>query len=389
MGVHDTEKPSVADWFLMKIAVVMPLAEQRGGAELTLCHLMSQGRGMDVEWLVIFFEDGPMVAQFQKMGIKTRVVRAGRLRELSRFLRAVGQITNVLRQFGAETVVSWMATPHLYASLAALRIGIPSLWYQHGLALQASPIDQLATLLPARGILACSEAAARAQRRRRPRRPVHVVYPGVELERFDPDRLLPPVQARAALGLPTHGPLIGIVGRLQHWKGIHTFVEAMPHVRRDYPGAHAVIVGGAHHLEPEYSALVESRIAALDLESCVIMAGLQHNIPEWMQTMDVVVHASDREPFGIVILEAMALGKPVVAGDEGGPREIITDGVNGLLSPYGDAPALARSVLRYLNMPEFACQVGAAARQRAQDFSVHNYAQRCFAVVKELSKAEV
>ncbi len=107
------------------------------------------------------------------------------------------------------------------------------------------------------------------------------------------------------------------------------------------------------------------------------MAGAQTNIPEWMQAMDVMVHASDREPFGIVVLEAMALGKPLVAGAEGGPREIITEGVNGLLTPYDDAPALAQAIARYLNDPEWAERLEMRRKSRPRVFHGALRAKRC------------
>jgi glycosyltransferase involved in cell wall biosynthesis len=97
-----------------------------------------------------------------------------------------------------------------------------------------------------------------------------------------------------------------------------------------------------------------------------------------------VVHASDGEPFGIVVIEAMALGKPVIAGSEGGPREILTDGVDGLLVAYGDADALAAAVRVYLDDPEFARVVGAAARRRAAEFSAARYADNVIAALHEL-----
>ena len=100
--------------------------------------------------------------------------------------------------------------------------------------------------------------------------------------------------------------------------------------------------------------------------------------------MDVIVHASDHEPFGIVIVEAMALGKPVIAGDAAGPTEIITDGVHGLLTPYGDAGALACALLRLLGDPVGAQRLGEAARRRAQDFSTRAYAQNFVAAVRGL-----
>ena len=96
------------------------------------------------------------------------------------------------------------------------------------------------------------------------------------------------------------------------------------------------------------------------------------------------MHTSDREPFGIVVVEAMALGKPVVAGAEGGPCEIITPGVDGLLAPYEDAEALARQVLRYLDDPAFARRVGEAARRRARDFSPEAFAERVISVLQQV-----
>jgi glycosyltransferase involved in cell wall biosynthesis len=158
----------------------------------------------------------------------------------------------------------------------------------------------------------------------------------------------------------------------------------MAQIRAAHPDAHCVVVGGTHDLEPGYPALVEARIAALGLERSVTLAGLQPNVAEWMQAMDVVVHASDHEPFGIVILEAMALGKPVVAGAEGGPSEIIRDGVDGLLTPFGDHDALARAVLRYLGDPGFARSAGAAARERAAQFGVARFAGELARAVTEL-----
>lgn len=368
----------------MKVAVIMPLAEQRGGAELALLHLIQQGQGLGVDWLVVFLQDGPMVRRVREMGGDAQVVQAGRLREPHRFAGAVREIVRLARAENVDLILGWMGIAHLYGGLAARMAGVPSAWFQHGIPWDKNWIDRLATRLPAKGILVCSQAVADAQAQIAPQRPLRVVYPGVELERFDPDTLPTPAEARRRLGLPAEGPLIGIVGRLQRWKGMHVLVEAMPEVLRRCPDAHCVVVGGDHALEPDYPAFLRGRMEALELTNAVTLAGLQSNVPEWMQAMDVIVHASDHEPFGIVVIEAMALGKPVVAGNAAGPTEVITDGVHGLLTPYGDAPALAAAILRYLGDPDFARQTGAAAKLRAQDFSTRRYAENCVAALQSL-----
>ena len=359
----------------MKIAVIMTLAEQRGGGELMLLHLMQQGQGAGVDWVVLFLEDGPMVAQVRELGVETRVIVSGRLRELPRYAATVFQIARLARREKVDLIFGWMNQGQIYGSPAARLAGVPAVWYQLGIPLVPGWNDRLATRLPAAGILACSQAGARAQEKIAPARPLRVVYPGVELERFDPAILPTPAEARRQRGLPLSGPLIGIVGRLQRWKGMHVLIAAMPEILAAHPNAHCVIVGGPHTPEPDYPAFLESQVRELGIETQVTLAGLQHDIPEWMQAMDVIVHASDHEPFGIVVIEAMALGKAVVAGNAAGPTEIITEGVDGVLTPYGDAPALACAVTRYLDEPGFAARLGAAARVRSEEFSTQRYAQ--------------
>lgn len=359
----------------MKAVVVMPLAEQRGGGELMLWHLVQNGRGQGVDWHIVFTQSGPMVEQVRSLGIPATVIEAGRMRDIGRFALTVRALTALLRREKIDIVIGWMGTGHLYGGMAAKLAGIPAAWYQLGIPLDKGTIDRIATRLPARGIVACSKAGAAAQEQIVPYRPVRVVYPGVELDRFDPNSLPAPAAARQKLGLPTAGPLVGIVGRLQRWKGMHVLIEAMPRILEGYPDAHAVIVGGHHAFEPEYPKLLEEKIAERGLANQVTLAGLQHNIPEWMQAMDVVVHASDREPFGIVVIEAMALAKPVIATDTAGPTEIISDGVNGLLTRYGDAEGLADAICRHLADPVRAETMGQAARARALEFSVDRYAE--------------
>ena len=362
----------------------MPLAEQRGGGELMVLHLMQQGQDLGVEWLVIFLSDGPMVQQVRTLGAAAVVVDAGRLRELTRYLAAVRQIARLARRENVDLIFGWMNQGQLYGSPAAKLAGIPAAWYQLGIALTPGWNDRMATRLPARGILACSRAGAEAQGRLVPARPMRVVYPGVELERFDPSCLPSPTEAKQKLGLSPTGPLIGMVGRLQRWKGMHVLIEALPQILQAHPDTHCVVVGGEHAQEPDYPAVLQERIDALGLTEKVTLAGLQSDVPNWMQAMDVIVHASDHEPFGIVVIEAMALGKPVVAGDSAGPTEIITQNISGLLTPYGDAAALAHAILRYLNDPSFAEAAGAAARSRALEFSTRSYAENCVVALKSL-----
>ena len=314
------------------------------------------------------------------------VLSSGRLRQLNKYIRTIKTLIHIFRREKVEIVLNWMGKAHLYGGIAAFVANVPSIWYQLGWPEGWAWMDRIITLIPSVAVFTCSKATAQLQRRLWPHRRVDVVYPSAALEKFNPETLPPPVEARRQLGLPESGPLIGMVGRLQRWKGMHTLVQAMPRILERHPDARAVIVGGRHELEPDYEPWLRGLIVRLGLQDRVRLAGFQTDIPLWMQAMDVVVHASDREPFGIVVVEAMALGKPVVAGAEGGPREIITEGVDGLLAPYEDAETLARQILRYLDDPAFARRVGEAARHRARDFSPEAFAQRVLDVLQSFEE---
>lgn len=366
----------------LRVLVVMPLATALGGAEMSLRQLLARGRGQGVEWTVVFLRDGPMVAEARALGAEVHVVEAGRIRQIVRRARAIRRIARIATSGGAELVLGWMAAGQLTAGAVAMAAGLPCMWFQAGTP-RPDWIDRIATLLPARGVIVVSRAAGVAQARVRPARRQWLVYPGASLDAFDPSRLPTPAASRAALGLPQSGPLVGTVGRLQRWKGVHVFIAAIARVRSVRHDVRAVVVGGAHETEPAYAEALRAQADALGLAGVVSFAGFQSNVADWMQAMDVVVHASDREPFGIVVVEAMALGKPVVAGAEGGPAEILANGETGTLVRHGDDKSLADAILRYLDDHVFAARVGAAARARAAAFDDRTFAANIIAALRE------
>ncbi len=362
----------------------MPIAEKRGGAEQLLQGFLAQIPDLDIKCTVAFLEEGPMHRDCKEVGLSTTVIPAGRLRHIGQSLWTIHRISELATNVGADLIFSWMPSAHLYGAFASAITGLPSAWYQHGLPRNTTWLNRLVSFLPATGVIACSRTVAQTERQRWPHRPTKVAPPCVDTDRFDPAALPSPDVARQQLDLPEEGPLIGTVGRLQHWKGMHTLIRAMPRILRQYPNAHAVIVGGRHEHEPDYEDFLAREIEARDLHDRILCVGFQSNVPLWMQAMDIFVHAADREPFGMVIIEAMSLGKPVVAGDRGGPTEIITENENGLTAPYEDEDALSQQILRYLNNPSYARTLGGNARERALDFGPSAYAKKFSGAVSEI-----
>jgi glycosyltransferase involved in cell wall biosynthesis len=115
-------------------------------------------------------------------------------------------------------------------------------------------------------------------------------------------------------------------------------------------------------------------IASYGLQDKIIFTGLRNDVPRLISGLDLVVHASSEpEPFGLVVIESMAAGKPPVATAAGGVLDIIEDGLNGILVPCKDSKALSRAIVRLISSPSRIARMGQAARQRVIDnFTVHH-----------------
>jgi glycosyltransferase involved in cell wall biosynthesis len=357
---------------LPRAGIVMPLGEQRGGAELALLHFL---RGVPVAQRdalrICFLEAGAMVETVRTLGYAVELIPAGRLRQPLAYLRTLGALIEWMRVNRLQVVLSWLSKAHFYAGPAAWWAGVRAAWWQHGLPTRWG-LELAVTQLPADGILACSRASALAQRRVPGNRlePV-VIHPPVDLDSLR-HRGVPAV-TREVLALPCDAPVIGIVARLQRWKGVHLLIEAASRLRPEYPSLQVLVVGGAHALEPDYTAELEQLCRRLDMQSRVRFLGQRDDVPDCIAIMDVVVNASDGEPFGMVLAEAMALGKPVVAPRGEGPLEIVTHGVDGLLFTPRSVEGLADALRGYLMDPALRIRMGEAARQRAQTLGVPRF----------------
>ena len=164
-------------------------------------------------------------------------------------------------------------------------------------------------------------------------------------------------------------PVVGMVGRLRPWKGQDHFLRAMRLVADQRPDAWFVLVGGVVFAEREpFLPRLRELAAELRLLDRVVFAGQMEDVAAAYAAMDVVVHCSvEPEPFGRVVIEAMAASRPVVAYDWGGPHEIVIPGETGLLVAPGDYGALGEAALALLRDAGRRRVLGAAGRARAEE----------------------
>lgn len=255
----------------------------------------------------------------------------------------------------------------LCSALRLLRPGVRTLVFAYGVDVWSRrPLDERLGLRAASGVLSISEYTSRKLVELNDVAPgqIHLLYcslpPGAEDERL----------AAAPRAEPA-GPVLLSVSRLwavETGKGIDTVIRALPRVLARAPGAEYWIVGdgdarpGLEALAREMGVAGRVRFMGRVSDGELLAA---------YQAADVFLLPSNQEGFGIVYVEAMRQGCPVIAGNHGGAPEVVDDGVTGFLVEHGDETAIATRVVQLLEDPELRARMGRAARARVEELFTH------------------
>jgi len=364
----------------IRVAYVGHVAQLSGG-EIALARLIDALDEVDAH--VILAEDGPLVDRLLASGIsvevlpmrsRTRNLRKNRVGRRGVPITAVldtlwyaARLSRRINTVEADLVHTNTLKAGVYGSLAARLARVPVVWHVRD---RIAPdylsrwavilVRALLATLPD-GVIANSQAT-RATLRSAPER-TSVVYsivhdpitsPPVRVDQRQPGRFV-----------------VGMVGRIAQWKGQDVFLRAFAQAFGSGTEA-AVLVGAPMFGDAEqvYSEELRTLTQELGIADRVTFVGFRDDIWAELAPMDVFVHASvTPEPFGQVIVEAMLAGVPVIASAGGGPTEIVTHDVDGLLYPPGDVDALAASMRRLRTDAPLRAQLAANARTRAERFS--------------------
>jgi glycosyltransferase involved in cell wall biosynthesis len=198
----------------------------------------------------------------------------------------------------------------------------------------------------------------------RPER-VHVLRNGLEASAWDP--ATDGSTVRQELGIPAGVPVLAIVSRMFHWKGHLLLVEALAKVRDAVPDFRLLVVGADDARgAPDRGSLtaeIREQVGRLRLSEQVMFTGWRTDVERVLAACDVYAMPSFEEPLGVIYLEAMAMGKPVVALRSGGVPEVVEHGGSGLLSEPGDADGLAEHIVTLLRDPGLRARMGRRGRE--------------------------
>jgi glycosyltransferase involved in cell wall biosynthesis len=386
-----------------------------GGSERVLLDFVSRARGQGIDPLVILPKAGPLVDALRESGAPVRIAPAEpEFLELSQraTLSASGLahfawgLARWSREIAQQLEHAESATSRRFilysngfkAHLAcALVRGRRHVWHLHEFPPDslAPAWKLLAGALPDAAIANSQSVADAWTTTRFP--PPTVVLNGVDTQRFAPaprSRWI-----HELLDLPTDARLIGMPAVFARWKGHLLVIEAFERAAAEIPDAHLVLVGGPIYdtaAERGYAEELVRRVgraslggssqAVKSLTDRIHFLKFQNEPWRLYPEFDLVVHFSTRaEPFGRVVVEAMACGVPVVAAHAGGPAEIIEDGVTGWLIAPGDTEALSRRMVEALRADN--SSVRAAARRAAESrFSAERFAREVADVLKRVAR---
>jgi glycosyltransferase involved in cell wall biosynthesis len=344
---------------------------ERGGAENHLLALLTHAdrRAFELETAVLSGE-GELVPVFRTAGIPVHLLKArNRFDPL-----ALGRLGRLLREGHFDILHSHLFRADIYAGLAVARLG-----ERRPLLVSTRHNDDRFFLNPFVGlvhygvsarqdlIIAISDHIARFTVSRGVRHPERVrrVYHGLE----------PPVtkaleregqHIRQELGIGPDEFLVGNVGRLALQKGQRHLIAAMPLLLERVPRARAIIAGGG-----DLEDYLRDLASEIGVANRVHVLGPRKDVPALMHAIDVFVMPSIWEGFGLVLLEAMAAGRPIVASRVATIPEVVADGESGILVPAGDPLALATALAELAEQPDVAARMGEAGRERLRkQFSV-------------------
>ncbi|MCI1773932.1 MAG: glycosyltransferase family 4 protein [Paenibacillus lautus] len=354
--------------------VIINHVAESGGAENVMVSTLRHLNKKQFNVHVILFEKGNLVEIIRSLGYEVTVIDSGRVRNIIQYIKTVFKIVEHIRRYKADVVIGWASKPFIYAGVAAWLVRKPVIWWQHGYPSASSMFDRIISRIPADGILCPSNSVAETQSEIYKNTNIQVNNPGIDTEQYkfyQADR----EQVRNAYNIPITARVITYVGRLQRWKRPDDVIRAFSQITNEE--CYLMIVGGAlFGVESEFEKELMDLSSHLGINHRVIFVGHQKEISKFLSASDIVINSSTKEPFGLVVVEAMSNGRVVIAVNSGGPAEIIDHNQTGFHydGSIEDLYSTIQWVLDNKDLPEY---IGMNARLKAQqNYSASSMTER-------------
>ena len=328
----------------MRIVQLLPELNEggveRGTVELN-CELVKRGHES-----IVISAGGKLASQVEEDGGEHIVFDVCSKNPFTAPLR-MAKLRRILEGLKPDVIHARSRVPAWLAYVANKKLQRPFVTTVHGF----NSVSPYSAVMAKGDKVICVSGAVKTyiqQHYHTPEERIRVIPRGIDLEKFNPDNtdghFIKEFTQRYDLD---ERFVITTVGRITQLKDHQTFIRAVARLKKEYPGAVGLIVGGVREDKTAYFEGLKALAEELGIAEDIVFAGSQSSVAEIYALSDVVVSSSKKpESFGRSVAEAIAMNTPVVATDHGGVLDIVAVGENGYLYPVGDAEALAEAVIR-------------------------------------------
>jgi len=353
-----------------------------GGSHLSTLLLIEGLNDSGYQPTIVVHEEGPLSEHLRSRGYRfdflslpsyagdpPNAVAIG-----ANMVRNLPRLVSFMRRYQIDIVHGNDLRMNLTWSVAAKLAGRPFVWHQRALPYSSSPLWRAISLL-ANHVIYISDMVARAMPSMHGT-PISVIPNPVSSPHAKCSRKAAKLALVREFGLAPSTKVVGLVGRLVRWKRPDIFLRASARlaVLASNINLAFIVVG---HDEERMVPMLQDLASSMGIVTQLYFAGFRQPIEQWIAGMDVLIATSEREPFGRTLMEAMAVGTPVVASMAAGHTEIIDHGRTGLLVAPNDPDAFAGAAYRILTDAEFADRLAEEGRGCAiERYSVETHARR-------------
>ncbi len=374
----------------MRVLYLNPCG-QMGGAETSLLELLRSVRMAEPDWelWLLLGEDGPLAGKAREVGVHVSVapfpralartgdISPGSLTAVGSLLLAAGgaalyasRLATAIRRIAPDVIHTNGFKMHLLGAWSRPK-GTPVVWHMHDYVSSRRLMSRLLRRFSGRCAAAIvnSESVAADLNTVAPGVKTTVIYNAIDLERFSPTGERMDLDKACGLEAASDGTVrVGLVATFARWKGHKVFLQALSRLPAGLPVRGYIVGGPIYQTDGSQWTRqeLEQEVEQLGLAGKVGFTGMLDDPAVAMRTLDIVVHASTQpEPFGMVIVEAMGCGKPVIVSNAGGARELIEEELTALTHAPGDVSALAQQIERLAVGETLRARLGAAGRSEA------------------------